>query len=61
VCQSVAERNPDGVGLDEDFESEDGPQDDPPIHPRCRCTVEYITNLDMLPDDETEDEDQAAA
>jgi len=61
VCQSIVENNPDGVGLNDDFQSEDGPQDDPPIHPNCRCSVEYITDLDQLPNDETEDEDQAAA
>jgi len=60
LCQSIVERNPDGVALEDDFESEEGPQDDPPIHPRCRCTVRYETNLDLLPD-ENEDEDQAVA
>jgi hypothetical protein len=57
VCQSIVDNNPDGVGLDDDFQSDDGPVDDAPIHTSCRCTIEYRTNLDMLPDDGTEDED----
>lgn len=56
ICQSIAANNKGGVGLDEDFESADGPVDDPPVHPSCRCTVEYVTNLDMLPADEVEQE-----
>lgn len=55
VCMSIVENNPQGVGLDEDFQSDDGPIDDPPVHPSCRCTIEMQTNLDMLPSDETED------
>lgn len=55
VCLSIVENNPDGVGLYEDFQSDDGPAGDPPIHPNCRCTVQYVTNLDMVPatDEET--------
>lgn len=59
ICQSIADNNPDGVGLNADFESDDGPVDDPPVHPSCRCTVDYITNLDMLPEDEGDDESEA--
>ncbi len=51
ICLSVVDQNPDGVGIDETFDSIDGPQDDPPAHPNCRCSVEYITNLDMVPED----------
>lgn len=51
VCESIPDNNPDGVGVDEDFDSDDGPQDDPPIHPSCQCSVEYRTDLSMVPDD----------
>lgn len=60
ICQSIVENNPDGVGLNEDFQSDDGPVDDSPVHTRCRCTIEYVTNLDMLPDDQTADEEATA-
>lgn len=49
VCMSIVENNPNGVGLDEQFQSDDGPVDDPPVHPNCRCTVQYETDLDMVP------------
>lgn len=52
VCISIAENNPDGVGLGEDFQSDDGAVDDPPIHTNCRCTVQYVTNLDLVSDQE---------
>lgn len=53
VCSSVVENNPDGVALDEDFQSDDGAVGDPPLHPNCRCTVQYVTNLDLIPDPES--------
>jgi hypothetical protein len=53
ICLGILDANPDGVGLDEEFDEADG---DPPVHPNCRCTIQYETNLDMVPDDtETED------
>lgn len=48
ICRSIPENDPDGVGIDELFESDDGPVDDPPVHPNCRCSVEYVTNLDLV-------------
>lgn len=51
VCLSIPERNPEGVGVDSAFDSIEGPQEDPPIHPNCRCEVEYVTDLDKVPDD----------
>lgn len=48
ICLSIPDNNPNGVGVDELFDSDDGPVDDPPVHPNCRCSVEYVTNLDML-------------
>lgn len=55
VCLSIPDMNPDGVGVDEDFDSIDGPQTDPPDpHTNCACSVEYVTDLDTVPDDESE-------
>lgn len=51
LCLSVVDRNPDGIGLDEQFDSEDGPIDAPPGHPNCRCSIEIVLNLDMVPDE----------
>lgn len=53
VCLSIPDLNPDGVGIDDDFDSSDGPQDDPPVHVSCACSVEYVTDLDQVPDDES--------
>jgi hypothetical protein len=39
VCAAVPDMNPDGVGLDEPFDTEEGPIMNPPLHPRCRCVV----------------------
>lgn len=50
-CLSVVDQNPDGVPLGATFDSEDGPIDGPPYHPNCRCSVELVTNLDLVPDD----------
>ena len=54
VCESIPDNNPDGVGVDESFESDDGPVDDPPVHPHCECSVEYVTDLALISDDEEE-------
>lgn len=54
ICLSIPDANPDGVEVGEPFESDDGPQDDPPVHPNCRCSVEYVTDLDKVPDEEEE-------
>lgn len=52
ICLSIPDMNPDGVGVDEPFESIDGPMDDPPDpHPACRCSVDVITDLSKVPDD----------
>lgn len=60
ICESIPDNNPDGVGVNDSFDSDDGPVDDPPVHPNCMCSVEYVTNLDMLPDDASSDQDAAA-
>lgn len=54
ICLSIPENHPDGVGLDEQFISIEGPQDNPPIHPNCRCSVEYVTDIMQIPEDELE-------
>ncbi len=51
VCESIPDNNPDGVGVGEAFDSDEGPVDDPPIHPNCMCSVEYVTDLTKVPDD----------
>lgn len=50
-CISVVDMNPDGVQLGQQFDSEDGPIDGPPYHPNCRCSIELVTNLDLVSDD----------
>ena len=54
ICESIPDNNEEGVGVDEDFDSDDGPVTDPPVHPNCECSVDYVTDLTML-DDEAED------
>lgn len=53
VCAPIPDMNPEGVGINEFFDTPDGPVDDPPIHPSCRCTVDMVTDLDMIPPDES--------
>lgn len=49
-CLSVVDQNPEGVPFGEAFDSEDGPVDAPPMHPNCRCSLEFVTDLDLVPD-----------
>jgi hypothetical protein len=51
ICESIPDMNEGGVGVDEDFQSIDGPQDDAPVHPNCYCSVEYVTDLTKVPED----------
>jgi hypothetical protein len=48
VCRGIPDRNPEGVGVDEAFDSLNGPVLDPAVHPNCRCSVRYVTNLDLI-------------
>lgn len=42
ICESIPDNNPDGVGVDETFDSDDGPIDDPPVHPNaCFAGTEF--------------------
>ena len=45
VCRSIPENNPDGVGLNEPFNSDDGDILETPAHTRCRCSIEFVTDL----------------
>lgn len=38
-CRSVPGLNPEGVGLEQDFNTPFGPRPRPPLHPHCRCSV----------------------
>lgn len=51
VCLSIPDMNPNGIAIGEQFESIDGPMDAPPDpHPACRCSIDVVTDLDMVPD-----------
>lgn len=50
-CLSVVDDNPDGIPLDGEYDSDDGPIDGPPYHTNCRCSEEFVTNLDLVPTD----------
>jgi len=39
ICEAIPDLNPDGVGLDEPFQTDVGPVMYPPAHPLCRCAV----------------------
>ncbi len=55
ICQSIPDMNPDGVAMDEAFDSIDGPQDAPPDpHPHCFCSLEIVTDLDMVSTDDVD-------
>lgn len=49
-CLSVVDANPEGVPFGEQFDSDEGPVDAPPMHPNCRCSLEFVTDLDLVPD-----------
>lgn len=49
-CLSVVDSNPEGVPFGQPFDSDEGPIDAPPMHPNCRCSLEFVTDLDLVPD-----------
>lgn len=49
-CLSIVDLNPDGVPLGQSFDSDEGPVDVPPLHTNCRCSLELVTNLDLVPE-----------
>lgn len=48
-CISVVDLNPDGVPLGEPFDSDEGPVTAPGLHPNCRCSLEMVVDLSMVP------------
>jgi len=43
ICVEIPGMNPDGVGVDEQFETPEGPVDGPPApHPNCRCSIGLV-------------------
>jgi hypothetical protein len=40
-CLAIPPLNPDGVGIDQPFHSDEGPIMGPTLHPLCRCEVDY--------------------
>jgi hypothetical protein len=40
ICEAIEEAGP--VGIDEDFETEEGSFSGPPAHPNCRCSVGLV-------------------
>jgi len=43
ICVEIPGMNPDGVGLDEPFDTPEGPVDGPPSpHPNCRCSIGLV-------------------
>lgn len=38
-CRSIPKLNPEGRGMDEQFMSDIGTVDGPPLHPHCRCAI----------------------
>lgn len=52
VCESIPDRNPDGVAIGETFDSSEGQQVAPPVHPNCNCSLEIVTDLDKVPAEE---------
>lgn len=53
ICLSIVDSNPDGVAMGAPFQSELGPVSGPPVHVNCRCSLELVTNLDLIPEGET--------
>jgi len=48
VCLSIPIMNPNGVGVMQPYLSIEGPIMFPTVHPRCRCSEEYETDLTRL-------------
>jgi hypothetical protein len=50
ICSTVPLLNLDGVGVNDFYETIEGPLLAPLAHPRCRCSERYKTNLSRLHD-----------
>jgi len=52
ICAEIPGLNPDGVGMEEAFDTPEGPVMDPPApHPNCRCSVGLIFPDTTTPED----------
>jgi hypothetical protein len=45
VCAPIPEMNTNGIGLEEQYSTPIGPQNQPPIHPNCRCTEKFVRSV----------------
>ena len=45
VCEICGPLNGEEIGLDESWNSDDGPIDNPPAHVNCRCWTQTTTNI----------------
>jgi hypothetical protein len=45
VCRPIPDMNPQGIALNEQYATPIGPQDQPPIHPNCRCTEKIVRSV----------------
>jgi hypothetical protein len=45
VCEICGPLNGEEIGLDESWESDDGPIDNPPAHVNCRCWTQTTTDI----------------
>jgi hypothetical protein len=48
VCSSVPLLNPNGIGVDQEYRTIEGPVLEPVLHPWCRCSERYVTNMSRL-------------
>jgi hypothetical protein len=48
VCTSIPVMNEDGIGVHDDYRSINGPVEAPLVHPWCRCSEKYVTNMSRL-------------
>jgi hypothetical protein len=45
VCEICGPLNGEEVGIDDSWDSDDGPVDNPPAHVNCRCWTQTTTNI----------------
>lgn len=48
ICEAIPDKNETGVAVDDPFDTDIGPVDNPPVHVSCRCSVRVRTDLDMV-------------
>lgn len=47
LCPECEEMDGEAVGMDESFDTPEGPMDYPDMHPHCRCTVNLVKTDDV--------------